>query len=166
MTQSKRVSVVRPSQSSARRQRQPRRLQSSLSAVPARSADAKLSADANHSFLERKKTPRVRSSSELASLVWSWVPRLCDRCQLSAVLDSSGELPKVTDFPDVLGQRIRQSLCTADVLTLRVRKSSFPGKLKTNCYFLTRENALRLFNPTQIFIIYFYVVIIMFFLIP
>jgi hypothetical protein len=62
---SKRVSVDRPNQFSAKRQRQPRRLHLSLSATLAKSVDAKSLADANHSFLERKKTPRVKSFSEL-----------------------------------------------------------------------------------------------------
>ena len=64
-TPSKPVSVDRPSPSSERRPRPPRRLPSSLSATSARSADARSLVDASHSFLERKKTPRVRSFSEL-----------------------------------------------------------------------------------------------------
>ena len=59
---SRRDSEVRPSPSSARRPRPPRRLHWSLSAAFARSADASPSADANHSFLERRKT-RTRAVS-------------------------------------------------------------------------------------------------------
>lgn len=72
-TPSKRVSVARPSPSSERRPRPPRRLPSSLSATNARSADVRSLADASHSFLERKKTLRVRSFSELC--VPYWLPR-------------------------------------------------------------------------------------------
>ncbi len=68
---SKKVSVVRPNPCSERRQRQPRRLPSSLSATLARSADARSLVDANHSFLERKKTPRDRFFSEQSVSTWS-----------------------------------------------------------------------------------------------
>merc|ERR1712127_259746 len=64
MTESKRDSVDRPSPCSVRRPRLPRRLPSSSSAASAREEDARPSRGANHSFLERKKRPRDRSSSE------------------------------------------------------------------------------------------------------
>jgi len=63
-TPSKRASVARPSQSSARRQRLPRRLPWSLSAPPASIVAARSLADANHSFLERKKTSRDKFFSD------------------------------------------------------------------------------------------------------
>ena len=64
MPPSSRVSVVRPSPSSERRPRPPRRSLSSLNAPSARPADSTLSSVASHSFLERKISPRVAPSSE------------------------------------------------------------------------------------------------------
>jgi len=78
--QNKEVSEVRPSQSSEKRQRPQRRLPLSLNATPARFVDAKSLVDANHSFLERKKTQRVRFFSEqrfVESSRWpSWIDTL------------------------------------------------------------------------------------------
>lgn len=76
MTLSRRVSVDRPSPCSARRLRPPRRLPLSLSVPSAREEDARPSRDANHSFSERRRRPRDRSSSEqqqvdqLPGVVW------------------------------------------------------------------------------------------------
>jgi len=94
-TPSKPVSVDRPSPSSERRPRPPRRLPSSLSATSARSADARSLVDASHSFLERKKTPRVKSFSDWASLsrhriyLCNWLAQKTTRTSRTA-----------TDFPE------------------------------------------------------------------
>jgi hypothetical protein len=97
---SKEVSVVRPSQSSERRPRPPRRLPSSLSATPARSADARLSAVANHSCLERKKTPRVKYFSERTDTdeltdcsAWHSASRREDSSSLGNTIGYSTDLP-------------------------------------------------------------------------
>ena len=66
MMPSRRVLEVRPSPSSERRQRPPRRLPSSLSAQSARQEDSTPSSVASHSCSERRTSQRVAPSSEEA----------------------------------------------------------------------------------------------------
>jgi hypothetical protein len=68
MPPSKWVSVARPSPSSERRPRPPRRSLSSLNAPSARPVDSLPSSVASHSFLERRILPRVAPSSERVPL--------------------------------------------------------------------------------------------------
>lgn len=64
MIWSRKVSEVRPSPSSERRPRPPRRSLSSLNALPARPVDSTPSSVASHSFSERRISQRVAQSSE------------------------------------------------------------------------------------------------------
>lgn len=68
MMLSRQVSVVRPSPSSERRPRPPRRSLSSLNAPSARPEDSTPSSVASHSFSERRISPRVAPSSEQGRL--------------------------------------------------------------------------------------------------
>ena len=72
MPPSSRVSVVRPSPSSERRPRPPRRSLSSLNAPSARPVDSTPSSVASHSFLERRISPRVAPSSERSRTLTSF----------------------------------------------------------------------------------------------
>jgi len=71
MMPSRRASVVRPSPSSERSPRPPRRSLSSLNAPFARPVDSILSSDASHSFSERRMSPRVAPSSEDTPLLFA-----------------------------------------------------------------------------------------------
>ena len=71
MLPSKRGSVVRPSPSSERRQRLPRRLLSSLNVLLARQEDWTPLSVASHSFSERRMLLRVAPSSDRTPLLFS-----------------------------------------------------------------------------------------------
>lgn len=75
MMPSKKVSEVRPSPFSERRQRPLRRLPSSLSAPFAREEDSAQSSVARHSFLERRRSQAVVPSIEQTPIVCVALPK-------------------------------------------------------------------------------------------
>ena len=79
MMPNRRASVVRPSPSSERSPRQPRRSLSSLNAPFARPVDSYPSSVASHSFSERRMSPRVAPSSEhsFSEVLINWFSSWC-----------------------------------------------------------------------------------------